>query len=94
MPKFKAKEEYEKWRTEQLNKTQENPTIKTPEETKADPLPQKPEQTSQNSQLCFSKKALSDFVDKFLNTAYTKISKLHFPRFNGHTERLGYNITL
>lgn len=75
MPKFKDKEEYEKWKTEQLNKAQENPTIKTPEETKADPLPQKPEKTNYDSQLRFSKKDLSDFVVNYFNKNYPGTKK-------------------
>lgn len=75
MPKFENKEEYERWKSEKINKTQADSHDKTPEKTTGDPLPQKPEQTSKDSQLRFSKKDLSEFVINFFNENYPGTKK-------------------
>lgn len=56
-------EEYEKYKTVKLKKMQEDFSVK------------KPEQAKQDSQLRFSKKELSKFVDNYLNTIYPSVSK-------------------
>jgi hypothetical protein len=56
-------EKYEKYKTVKFKKMQEDFPLKKPEETK------------QNSQLRFSKKELSEFVDNYLNTIYPNVSK-------------------